>query len=115
MVELMRSKFPAANEVRRKPKLIRLMADYHCHPLWDMTSDQYGDIDPAVLPLSAALRLRLAEWARIYDETLNMDSPQDSGFKSEALETEFKTEGHRLAKSLRKELGPAFTVAEKIW
>jgi len=101
--------------MRRKPTVIRLMADYQCHPLWDLTIDQYGDIDPAGLPLSEALRLRLAEWARLYDETLNMDSPQDSGFKSEALETEFKTEGHRLAEYLRKELGPNFTVDEKFF
>lgn len=77
-----------------------------------MTIDQYGDIDPAGLPLSEALRLRLAEWARLYDEALSMESPQDSGFKSEKLEREFNVEGHRLAECLRNELGPTVAVTE---
>lgn len=95
-------------------KAIKLMADYQCHPLWDMTTGQYGDIDPADLPLSEELKRRLNEWARRYDETLNMESPQDSGFKNDSLETEFNVEGHRLAECLRNELGPTYAITEII-
>lgn len=95
-------------------KAIKLMADYQCHPLWDMTIGEYRDIDPADLPLSDGLKRQLTEWARRYDETLNMESPQDSGFKSEELETEFRVEGHRLAQCLREELGPTFAVTENL-
>lgn len=46
----------------------------------------------------------------MYDETLDADYPPNSGFKSEALEHEFKREGERLAECLRRELGPDFSI-----
>lgn len=95
-------------------KTIKLMADYQCHPLWYVSTEEVGEVDPEELPLSNELRLRLAQWARAYDETLDFDSPQDSGFKSEALEAEFQAEGHRLAACLRTELGPDFLVVEQV-
>ena len=51
-----------------------------------------------------------AQRACAYDETLDSESPQDSGFKGEALEAEFQAEGHRLAVWLGTELGPDFVV-----
>ncbi|SDU23561.1 hypothetical protein [Pseudomonas orientalis] len=95
-------------------KKIKLMADYQCHPLWNMSPDEYGDIDPCDLPISKELQLRLSKWANMYDETLDADYPPNSGFKSEELEREFKREGERLAESLRSELGPAFSVSLKV-
>lgn len=95
-------------------KTIKLMADYECHPLWHVSADEFGDIDPETLPLSAELKSRLAAWARLYDATLDMDAPQDSGFKSEALEDAFKAEGLRLAEQLRAELGADFVVTTQI-
>ncbi|MFK3974357.1 hypothetical protein ACI2KS_26905 [Pseudomonas sp. NPDC087358] len=95
-------------------KTIKLMADYQCHPLWHDSMDEFGDIDPQDLPLSSELRARLAQWARDYDQTLNLDAPQDSGFKSEALEAEFTAEGHRLASCLREELGAGYVITEFI-
>jgi hypothetical protein len=95
-------------------KMIKLMADYQCHPLWCVSTEEVGEVDPEQLPLSNELRIRLAQWARTYDETLDLDSPQDSGFKSEALEAEFQAEGHRLAACLRTELGPDFLVVEQV-
>lgn len=95
-------------------KILKLMADYQCHPLWDMSPDEYGDIDPCGLPISKELQLRLSKWASTYDETLDIDYPPNSGFKSEELEREFKQEGERLAESLRNELGPDFSIFLKI-
>lgn len=89
---------------------IKLMADYQCYPLWDMSLDEYGDIAPCELPTSNELQLRLSKWAAVYDETLDADYPPNSGFKSEELEREFKREGERLAESLRSELGPDFSI-----
>ena len=34
---------------------LKLMADYGCHPLWGTVDPEIGDLDPASLPLSAAL------------------------------------------------------------
>jgi hypothetical protein len=95
-------------------KTIKLMADYHCHPLWHVSADVVGDIDPSDLPISSALRAELADWAQAYDETLNMDAPQNSGFSSEASEESFKAEGRRLAECLRQELGSEYILIEQI-
>lgn len=95
-------------------KAIKLMANYECHPLWHASNDQFGDIAPEDLPLSEGLKSRLHEWARLYDETQDKDSPLNSGFKSEELEAEFKAKGHRLATQLQNELGSDFVVITQI-
>lgn len=91
-------------------KNIKLMVDYQCHPLWNMSPGEYGDIAPSQLPISEELQIRLSKWAATYDETLDSDYSPNSGFKSEELEREFKREGERLAESLRNELGPDFFI-----
>jgi hypothetical protein len=95
-------------------KTIKLMADYYCHPLWHVSADEFGDIDPSDLPLSNELQAALGRWALTYDATLNMEAPQDSGFPSDALEESFKAEGRRLADCLRQELGNQYVVVEHI-
>jgi hypothetical protein len=45
-------------------KEIKVMADYHCHPLWDDSPHTYGDIDPNALPISLKLKGDLYEWAK---------------------------------------------------
>lgn len=92
-------------------KFIKLMPDYECHPLWNMSPDEYGDVDPLDLPISDALKLRLKAWAAKYDETLDVNYPPNSGFKSEALELEFREEGKLLAESLQNELGVGYVVS----
>lgn len=91
-------------------KSIKLMADYQCHPVWNMLPGEYGDINPDDLPISKSLKDRLHAWARVFDATLNMDYPPDSGFKSDEAEVGFKREGHQLAEQLKDELGSAYTV-----
>ena len=95
-------------------KNIKLMADYQCHPLWNMSPGEYGDVSPDDLPISQNLKDRLTAWARAFDATLNMDYPPDSGFESEEAEAEFKREGYRLAEQLRDELGPEFIVTVQV-
>ncbi len=91
-------------------KNIKLMADYQCHPLWNVSPNEYGDVNPDDLPISQELKERLHAWARAFDATLNMANPADSGFESEEAEAEFKREGYRLLEQLRNELGPEFAV-----
>lgn len=86
------------------------MADYGCWPLWELSSEAVGNIDPDDLPISPQLRHKLLEWARLYDETLKEDYPPDSGFKSPALELAFKQSGRELARRLQEELGPEYLV-----
>lgn len=89
---------------------IKLMPDYQCFPLWDMTPGAYGDLDPKILPISEALQMQLMDWAQVYDTTLNLDDPMNSGFKTVDAKHAFEAEGMRLADRLRKELGAEFEV-----
>ncbi|WP_324832818.1 hypothetical protein [Pseudomonas saxonica] len=95
-------------------KHIKLMADYDCHPLWNMTSEKYGDISPDELPISKKLQSRLLEWAAKYNDTLNRENPAHSGFASEEQEYEFKKEGALIADLLQTELGPDYIVTSQI-
>ena len=86
-------------------KRLKLMADYQCHPIWDMSPGKYRDVDPDELPISEGLKVRVRAWAAKYDETLNIDSPADSGFATEELEEGFNEEGRVIASLLKSELG----------
>lgn len=92
---------------------IKVMADYQCHPLWDMSPGMYGDVDPNTLPISMELKQQFADWARVFDETLDMSDPASSGFKSTEAEAAFKAKGVQLAELLQKELGVDFLVSVK--
>ena len=95
-------------------KTIKIMADYHCFPLWEASDDEIGNIDPSSLPLSQQLRDDLITWAQLYDQTLNLEDPMNSGFASSRAEDDFKAAGRDLAKRMRTELGGAYRVVEKI-
>lgn len=95
-------------------KLLKLMPDYQCFPIWNLSPGEYGDVNPAELPISKVLQLDLSRWAAAYDGTLNLEYPPASGFASEEAERAFKEEGARLLKLLRNELGPDFVVEVQI-
>ena len=95
-------------------RTIKLMPDYQCHPLWEASPGMVGNIDPATLPISRELVARLAEWARLYDATLNVDDPVQSGFKHDAEKQAFIDVGNRLAEALQAELGDSYLVKAKI-
>ena len=95
-------------------KKIKLMADYQCHPLWDKTPGNYGDINPYSLPISENLKQQLVEWAHAYDATLNILDPARSGFKDLDSKVEFTKIGHEIAEKLQSELGPEFIITTKI-
>jgi hypothetical protein len=79
-----------------------------------MSPGEYGDVNPAELPISEKLQQRLSKWAAVYDDTLNLEYPLASGFESEEAEHAFKQEGGRLAELLRHELGSNFVVEVQI-
>ena len=96
-------------------RLLKLMADYQCYPLWGASPGEVGDIDPNSLPLSISLRDQLMDWADVYDKTLNWEDPATSGFASVDAADEFKAQGMRLVDRLREELGPEFGVEAKVF
>jgi len=90
------------------------MADYQCHPLWEASPGQVGNIDPQTLPISSDLIAQLAQWAHMYDCTLNLADPASSGFRSEEEKAEFKRVGNEIAERLKNELGSDYTLKTKI-
>ena len=91
---------------------IRLMADYFCHPLWHNGGVEVGDIDPASLPISDALKNDLDAWARAFDSILDMDDPANKGgFESKQACDDFAACGALLAQRLRDELGVGWEIA----
>lgn len=91
-------------------KIIKLMADYYCFPLWNNSSGEVGNIDPESLPLSSELKLRLNEWSEKYDLILNDDDPASSDFETKEDEQAFIREGSELAKYLQIELGDSYQI-----
>ena len=88
---------------------LRVMADYDCWPLWN--DDDPDNVDPATLPISAALLDRLARWQQRFDDLLDRADPARSpGFATDYAEAAFEAEGRQLAEDLRRELGPGTPV-----
>ncbi|AUI64684.1 hypothetical protein [Amycolatopsis sp. BJA-103] len=85
------------------------MADYDCQPLWDVSAP--GDIDPASLPLGGETRERIAAWAGRYDDTLDRDVPQRSGFRTEEAARRWLEDGRLLAERIRRELPGSWSLA----
>ncbi|MFV5346311.1 hypothetical protein [Acinetobacter soli] len=96
-------------------KLIKLMPDYQCYPLWEY--DELGlvaNLNPEDLPISKVLIDKLILWSDMYDETLCLDDPINSGFKSIEDEKKFQLLGEELFKSLREELSGQYDVIYEI-
>jgi len=91
-------------------KKIKLMADYHCFPLWCASPGEIGNINPDELPISIELKNRLYKWANLFDETLDMDNPINSGFSNVDDKIFFKKEAYEIAKLLKDELGPKYDI-----
>jgi len=82
---------------------VKVMPDYHCWPLWH-AGGGIGNIDPASLPLSPALRADLLTWADAFDATLDPADPASSGFASAEALGRFDHWGRSLAERVAKEL-----------
>lgn len=84
---------------------LRLMPDYDCHPVWEISHDGVRNVDPNDLPISDQLKSHIRHWAERFDATLCAGDPASSGFASPADEADFEREGLRLWAALRAELG----------
>lgn len=96
-------------------KVIKLMPDYQCYPLWEY--DELGlvaNLNPEDLTISKVLIDKLILWSDMYDETLCLDDPINSGFKSIGDEKKFQLLGEELFKSLREELSGQYDVIYEI-
>lgn len=89
---------------------LKLMADFGCWPLWNVSPKTYGTVDPESLPISDELKKQLLAWAAAYDEILDEIYPPDSHFKTPAAEVAFKNTGRQLGKKLQEELGNNYQI-----
>ncbi|MEH2330961.1 hypothetical protein [Nostoc sp.] len=93
-----------------KAEKIKLMADYGCYPLWWVSPEKVGNIDPETLPLIPETIKRLNKWEEIYNAKLNWEDPANSLDLSEEAEAAFEEEGISLWKQLQTELAPNYQV-----
>lgn len=90
---------------------IRIMADYHCYPLWLTYPDgELDNIAPESLQISRELANSLDRWADKFDAILNDDDPASSGFATPDDEHSFNDQGRRLAERIAREVGPEYDV-----
>lgn len=83
-------------------RAIKVMADYHAHPLWAMDDDLYGDFPPERLGLSAELIRDLSAWADAFTSSIDADDPARRTW-SDAQRKEHIREGRALAIRLARE------------
>jgi hypothetical protein len=91
--------------------LIKVLADYHCWPLW-VREDEGGFFetrDPATQGLSPSTVGRLAAWQQWYESMVNIADPNDSRAITDAESEAFDAEGRLLASRVAEEL-PRATV-----
>lgn len=81
---------------------IKVMADYHTHPLWALDEDVYGDFAPEQLDISPELARDLNAWADAFTASLNPDDPAVSLW-SDAQRLAHEAEARPLAIRLARE------------
>ena len=89
-------------------RTIHFEAQFGWYPLWETATEDgmtfMEEVDPESLPLSDALRRRIARWAERWDATFDHGYPPDSGFAGEEEARDFFEEGVRIAAALREVL-----------
>ena len=91
-------------------KIIKIMPDYHCSPLWLIGTKTVENIPPDELPLSDSLKTKVLNWQKVYDETLNNLDPSKSGFKNAFQEEVFEKDGRHIWEEMLKELKGSYGV-----
>ncbi|RUP10581.1 hypothetical protein [Hyphomicrobium sp.] len=81
---------------------VKVIADYHCHPLWAMDEHLYGDFPPEQLGLSPELSADLNAWADAFTSSLNEDDPSKSLWTDDQHRTH-RAEARPLALRLAQE------------
>ena len=88
------------------PLTLRVASEFGCWPTWN---DQTGDnLDPADLPVPAALIDRIKAWDDAFQATLDRAYPPDSRFPTKADETAWFEEGDAVFSALVETLGAAY-------
>ncbi len=86
------------------PLVLRIAPEFQCWPTWD---DATGDsLDPADLPIPAALAERVRLWDQAFQAIFDDACPPDSRFPDPAAEAAWRAEGNAIFDALCEVLGP---------
>lgn len=92
-------------------KLIKLMIDYGCYPLWEYDENRLiGSLNPGSLRISQELVNEINDCGDRFENTLCMDDPRKTVFKTDEESQKFKMLGETIAKKLKEELGEEYQV-----
>ncbi len=89
-------------------RLLRLMPDYGCWPIWSGGAGDCDNIDPEDLPIADGSRDRLQRWVDAFDAILDPGDPAASDFATAGDEVAHEREGRELWRILEAELAPDF-------
>lgn len=85
----------------KPPNCLRLAPEYQCWPLWD--DENYTNIDPETLGLSAELIKRIRSWDGLFQNGYKPDDPFSSGFASLEEERLWTDQVHEVWQALLDE------------
>lgn len=91
-------------------RAIKVTAHYFCYPLWEYSPDRAGDINPDGLLISEKLKRQLMDWAKVFEQGLDMEDPRNSIGMTAEENDRFHEQGRALAMELQRELGPSYAV-----
>lgn len=84
---------------------VKIMPEYECSPLWDVTTGPAKNLPVEDLALSRELADVITDWNRRFQETYCPDDPVASGFSNDADIRAFEEEGQVIRAQLELELG----------
>jgi hypothetical protein len=84
-------------------KYLKINSEYQCSPLW-VSSDGvvYENLDINASPFDESLRMKISDWAKTFENTLNQDYPPDSGFGTLVEEKQFEQNGFNIWKYINE-------------
>jgi hypothetical protein len=90
---------------------LRLLPEIECWPTWIRKGKQFENVDPESLGITSELSAALNDWSDRWDSSYDLvDDPGNPKFSSDDSEREFWRAGTDMARRLRIELGPEWTI-----
>lgn len=84
-------------------KYLKLSPEYECSPLWvSLDEDLYENVRIDTSPFDEALKRRITNWSKIFENTLNQDYPPDSGFRTVKEEEDFEQAGFNIWNDIKQ-------------
>lgn len=91
-------------------KYLKISPEYECSPLWVSIDDgkTYKNIEITNTPFEDLLKIKILDWAKDFETTLNQNYPPDSGFESLKREEDFEDNGICIWKDITRNYSDIF-------